>query len=265
MIIRNNKYYRMNRLFQRDKGRTFMVAIDHGQGGVLPGLENPEKLIRTIIEANPDAVIMGPGLMRRFRDYFAFREAPALILSVDTFLEGTLPKENFRGMEAHRVTTSLREAVRMGADAVKILMIWGRESVQVQADNFEFITRISEESQSLDLPVIIEPTLWGERASGIDKQDKDLVVDLARIAFEAGADMLKLEAQPEFVPDIIKAAPIPLTLLGGSIKDDFSGFLERIKLSIQNGAAGMVVGRNVWQADNIIETVKSFKDTIYNA
>lgn len=50
-----NKELRMNRLFDKS-GKTVMVAMDHGQGGVKPGLAHPEKLLAALVESKPDAL-----------------------------------------------------------------------------------------------------------------------------------------------------------------------------------------------------------------
>jgi len=243
-----------------------MVALDHGQGGLQKGMEQPELLMKSLIEADPDAVLMGPGLLRRFRHLFGFRGAPALILSLDMFLDGTLPKEDVEGMEAHRFTTTIQEAVRLGVDAVKVLMIWGRDSVAVQADNFQHITRICEESQKWNLPVIVEPTLWGPRAKQLsDEEKKSVILDIARIGFELGGDMIKIEAPSEIIPKMVSAVPIPITLLGGAPKGSMEVYLQDLQSSIRQGVVGAVVGRRVWQSDDISATVSQFKEAVYGA
>jgi fructose-bisphosphate aldolase, class I len=262
----SQKQFRLGRLFRKGTMRTFMVALDHGQGGLHKGLDRPAELMKSLVAADPDAVLMGPGLMRRFRHLFAFRGAPALILSLDMFLDGTLPKEDVEGMETHRFTTSVEEAVRLGADAVKILMIWGRESVDVQGDNFQNITRVCEESQKWNLPVIVEPTLWGPRAKGLSSEEKKRVIlDIARIGFELGGDMIKIEAPPEIVPELVSAVPVPITLLGGAPKGSMDEYLRGLQKSIAAGVVGAVVGRRVWQAEDIAGTAAHFKEAIYQA
>ena len=266
MNIMNHKLFKMNRLYRMGTKRTFMVALDHGQGGVHKGMDRPDTLMKDLVEADPDAILMGPGLMRQYRHLFSFRGAPALILSMDMFLNGTLPKEDVLGMEVHKYTTSVEEAVRLGADAVKLLMIWGRESVDVQGESFAQIARVCEESQKWGLPVIIEPTLWGPRAQDLSAEKKrKVILDIARIGFELGGDMLKIEAPTDLIPELTSIVPIPVTQLGGTPTGSLDDYLKDLQTSVRNGAVGAVVGRRVWQADNIPEVVSQFKNAVYNA
>ena len=55
---------RLNRLLASD-GRCFDVAIDHGffnERTFLDGIEDMRRVVTTIVEANPDAVQLSPGL-----------------------------------------------------------------------------------------------------------------------------------------------------------------------------------------------------------
>ena len=62
------KERRMRRLFQAD-GKTFIVAMDHaGSMGVLPGLENPGKLIDSIVAGGADAILTTYGVATQFAE-----------------------------------------------------------------------------------------------------------------------------------------------------------------------------------------------------
>ncbi len=62
---------RLNRLFSSD-GKCFDVAIDHGffnEYPFLSGIENIQKAINTIVQANPDAIQLSPGQASLLQEY----------------------------------------------------------------------------------------------------------------------------------------------------------------------------------------------------
>src|SRR5687768_14981359 len=63
---------RLGRLFDRDSGRSFIVAIDHGVTlGVPTGAERAVETVERVISYRPDAVLIGPGLLARTAALFA--------------------------------------------------------------------------------------------------------------------------------------------------------------------------------------------------
>jgi fructose-bisphosphate aldolase, class I len=75
---------RLNRLLA-DDGRCFDVAIDHGffnERTFLDNIEDMKRVISTIIEANPDAVQLSPGLAPLLQN-IAGKAKPSLVLRTD--------------------------------------------------------------------------------------------------------------------------------------------------------------------------------------
>src|SRR3954447_13519813 len=55
--------YRLNRLFSAASGRSLSIAVDHGVPGepdLLEGIEDMERVIDSVVEANPDALLLAP-------------------------------------------------------------------------------------------------------------------------------------------------------------------------------------------------------------
>ena len=115
---------RLGRLFDEQTGRSVIVAMDHGATGVPSGFADPRRLLCSIVAARPDGVILNTGLARRFAPLFGRRDAPALVLGIDNVLHrgphGQGPAD------AHWTQISVEEAVKLGADAVKVILIMGR-------------------------------------------------------------------------------------------------------------------------------------------
>lgn len=257
-----NKELRMNRLMH-DSGKTVMVAMDHGQGGVKPGLAHPEKLIKTIISAGPDAILLSAGMARTYNYLFGHKNAPALVISSDFILGSTVPQSP-GAMEELRQSISVEEAVRLGADAIKALLVFGNSSLKAQADNQQYITRLAEECNKWNLPLIVEPTTWGSQLTAERKKDVSLYADMARIAGEMGADLVKCDymGTPEEYQAVVDNCPVPVAILGGAKADPLQ-VANTITDAISCGVCGVVFGRNVWQSNDPAATVKGLQAITY--
>jgi fructose-bisphosphate aldolase, class I len=238
---------RLGRLFDERTGRSVIVAMDHGATGVPDGLAEPTRLVPMIVAAQPDGVILNPGLARRFTPLFARRDAPALVLGIDQVLHR---QPGGRGpAEAHWPQVSVEEAVRLGADAVKVILIMGRPSPRDWADDLAYVAQTAETCRRWEMPLMVEPYLWGEHVPADPATRARLNADGARIAVELGADLLKLEVggDLEAFRAIVAAAPVPVFVLGGPKRESQREMLADVAAAAAAGAVGLTIGRNVWQ------------------
>ena len=135
-----NKELRMNRLFDAC-GKTVMVAMDHGQGGVKPGLAHPEQLLETLVAAQPDAILLSGGMARTYNYLFGAKNSPALVISSDFFANNTIPQQPGE-IEELRQSISVEECVRLGADAGQGLFIFaGGPDIITKAGGVEHIVQ----------------------------------------------------------------------------------------------------------------------------
>src|SRR5438093_2755848 len=121
------KSIRLGRIFDRGTRRTVIVAIDHGIGGAPQGLANLLPGVEALVAGGPDALILTAGALRRLAPVLAGRRGPGLLLTVDHAGGATVPGGGNRG-EQHRLLLGIEDALRLGADGVKTLLIFGRES-----------------------------------------------------------------------------------------------------------------------------------------
>jgi class I fructose-bisphosphate aldolase len=257
-----NKELRMNRLFD-ECGKTVMVAMDHGQGGVKTGLSHPEQLLKTLIAVRPDALLLSGGMARTYNSLFGRKGSPALVISSDFIVGSTIPQAP-GDIEELRQSISVEECVRLGADAVKALLIFGRRDRRLMADNMEYVTRLAEECNRWNLPLIVEPTTWGAELTAEKKRDISLYVDMARIAGELGADLVKCDyiGTPDEFRSVVDNCPVPVAILGGA-KAGAEQIARTIENSAESGACGVVFGRNVWQSPDPAAVVAGLKALTY--
>jgi len=206
----------MGQLFDRESGRAFVVAFDHGQALPIPeGLGNPVDLLERIIAGGPEGILLTAGMLSQSQHLFSHRQAPAAIVRADwTTLDKRMQAELG---EQYRSLVTPGEALALGASALCTYIIGWPAEGRMFAENIESVARTVHQAHAVGLPVIVEATLWGSRMS--DKKDHQLLRQMCRIAAELGADALKTE----FVGDeeaervmIEEAGNIPVLTLGGA-------------------------------------------------
>ncbi|HUI70586.1 MAG TPA: hypothetical protein VL354_08670 [Spirochaetia bacterium] len=257
---------RMSRLFDKESGNSVVIAMDHSAVfGALKGLEDAGGALDTIVAGEPDGVLLPGGAARGFQNRLAGRGAPALIIALDFPIFFPYPGSAVT-VEEQGVMVSPEEALRLGADMVKILLIFGREQPSVQARNFAQTAQLVEKCHSLGLPVMLEPTAWGLRFDPKTAKEAGVLRDMARVAAEFGADVVKTDypENPREFSLIASACPVPLLALGGSKKPSEEDLLREVLVLIENGARGVTFGRNVLQGRSPERMVRAIRKAVHH-
>lgn len=220
---------RLSRLFGADN-RCLVVALDHAgfMDKPLRGLESPGEVLRQTASAGADAFLVTPGSASRYSENMG---RAGLWLSVDT-----------APVLAERV---VKEALRLGADGLKCMVYpnWDARPNSV-ADFFALALACRE----WNLPIMAE-VIPGGFMAGPDMRAPEIIAAGARVAFEAGADVIKTiyTGSPESFAKVKAYCPAPIIVLGGErAKDDYT-VLQSVRDAMDAGAAGVAIGRNVWQ------------------
>ena len=239
---------RMRRLFGKESGRAYVVAIDHGMlFGVQEGSEDAVRAVERSVATGPDGLFISPGLLDRTGHLLAHRGAPSPIVRLDYL---TIDERTRHYGDYHRVLCTPARAAALGADAVVMYLLFGVAEGGTFANNLLAIGRAVEAAHDLGLAVVAEVVAWGSQAT--DRQDADLLAYGARLAVEVGADMVKTEytGDPESMTRLVDGCPAPVLVLGGAKVDSLDGLLATTNDALLSGAAGVIYGRNIWQADD---------------
>lgn len=246
------KAYRLNRLFNARSNRCFDVAIDHGffnERGFLQGIENLEKAVRTVVEAAPDAIQLTVG-QAHYLQSLPGKEKPALVLRADVAnVYGTvLPRALFSRM----IDQPVEQAVRLDAACVVVNLFRIPEQPEITDQCIQNILRLKPDCDRCAIPLMIEPLVFqpNQKAGGyMVDGDLDKILPLVRQAVELGADIIKADPTDDvsvYHKVVEIAGRIPVLVRGGGKAAD-KEILERTENLIQQGAAGIVYGRNIIQ------------------
>jgi DhnA family fructose-bisphosphate aldolase class Ia len=119
------------------------------------------------------------------------------------------------------------------------------------AGALELLGRVLEEARVLGLEVMVEPLGW--RGGAVDRST-DAIVAAAVIAHDMGAPLLKVPVpavapgpeRVDAVRRVVAAVGVPVLFLGGP-RGDRAVLLGEIADAVAGGAAGMAIGRSVYQ------------------
>ncbi len=252
---------RLGRLFDRESGRSFITAFDHGGSArVPPESGGAVEVVERIVAGEPDGVLITPGLLKQSSHLFAFRGAPVPVVRADWT---TLDERTKDLGEHYRVLIDPTDAASLGAGAVVMFLIHGPEEGAMFADNVRAISDAAAEARDVGLPLIVEATLWGSRVE--DRKSPDLLAYICRMAAELGADAVKTEytGDPASMADVVEGCPVPILTLGGAKSGSENAVFEAARGAIEGGAKGIIFGRNVWMADDPVRMSKSLRDVVH--
>lgn len=250
------KTFRLNRLFNARSGRCFDVAVDHGffnEPGFLQGIEDMRKVVNTLVDAAPDAIQLTLGMARHLQEIRG-RQKPSLVLRTDVanIYGRTLPENRRFSL---MIEETMLQAVRHDAACVCVNLFQIPGAPEVHAECVENILRLKPQADYYGVPMMVEPLVFQPNAkAGGYMVDGDLtkIMYLVRQAVELGADIIKADPADDVgvYHQVVEAASgIPVLVRGGGRVADRE-ILERTKRLLEQGAHGIVYGRNVIQHPN---------------
>lgn len=249
------KSFRLKRLFNAKSSRCFDVAVDHGffnLPGFIAGIEDMKKTVETLVEAGPDAIQLTVGMARHLQN-ISGRQKPSLVLRTDVanIYGKTLPEKRCFSL---MIEEPMLQAVRHDAACVCVNLFQIPGAPEVHAECVQNILRLKPQSDHFGMPMMVEPLVFRAAHEGGYTVNGDAIAikHLVRQAVELGADIIKADPTDDLqiYHEIIEAASgIPVLVRGGGRVSDEVIF-QRTKALLEQGAAGIVYGRNVIQHAN---------------
>ncbi len=227
------KELRYRRLFPSDS-KLCLTPIDHGITiGTAGGLKNINKTLNNL-SGMVDGIVLHKGIIKNFVDNVHSDCRLFLHLSASTILGNT---KNDKVL-----ITSVEEAVQYGADAVSIhANFGGPKEPEVLRD----MGIISRECNKWGMPLMVMSYMIGYSGRA------DLS-HMVRIVQEMGGDICKISypGSMDATHELIEGVDIPVLIAGGDRMDSPEEVFTMIDNCMKGGAAGVAMGRNIFQADN---------------
>jgi DhnA family fructose-bisphosphate aldolase class Ia len=246
------KLARLNRLFNPRTGRCFDVALDHGffnEGSFLAGIEDLPRALAALAAAAPDAIQLTAGQAPHLQR-LAQRPKPALVLRTD--VANVYGRELPRTLFSRMIEEAALQAVQLDAACVVVNLFRIPGQPEVTDQCIQNILRLKPQCDRCGMPLMIEPLVFqpNARAGGyMVDGDPEKIIPLVRQAVELGADVIKADPTDDIAlyhKVIETAGGIPVLVRGGG-KAGEEEILLRTEALLQQGAAGIVYGRNIIQ------------------
>lgn len=231
-----HKVRRMQRIFGPD-GRTLIVAMDHASAIPAPGLEHPGETLRQVVAGGADAIFTTFGIATAYAQALG---RTGLILRMDGGVTAlgvqTAPRSPWLTVE---------DALAVGADGVACMALPGSSH---EAESLPYAARLAAEAQRWGVPLMIEALPKGFEV-GWEAWNTDNVAFAARLAAELGADLVKTAytGSIEGFQRVVRECYVPVVVLGGERMDSVERLLNIVDEALEAGAAGVAMGRNIWQ------------------
>ncbi|MGN9908988.1 2-amino-3,7-dideoxy-D-threo-hept-6-ulosonate synthase [Phytohabitans sp. LJ34] len=244
---------RLHRLFRHGDDRLLVVPLDHSvsDGPIAPAGGLPA-LVRQLAGNGVDTVVLHRGSVREI-DPGIFRDIALIVHLSASTKHAPDPDGKF-------LVADIDCALRLGADAVSVHVNLGsREEARQIAD----LARTADSCDRWGVPLLAMMYPRGPRIA--DPRDPELVAHAASLAADLGAHIVKVPytrsvAEMAFV---IRSCPIPVVVAGGPKRDDTESVLSYVDEVMRAGAAGLAMGRNVFQAPDPGARARAVADLVH--
>ncbi|ELY91494.1 2-amino-3,7-dideoxy-D-threo-hept-6-ulosonate synthase [Natrinema altunense] len=215
-------------------GSYVIIPMDHGiTMGAVQGLKDIESTIDGVTSGGADAVLTQKGIAPRVHDN---KNDKGYIVH----LNGSTtigPDEQDK-----RMTGTVEEAIRVGADAVSFHINVGSD---YEPDQISQLSEVTEQAQRFGMPVL---AMAYARGPGVDSTDPEALGHAVRLAEELGADIVKTgySGDAESFQHVVESTRLPVVIAGGSKGTDRET-IEMVRGVMDAGGAGVSMGRSVFQ------------------
>lgn len=244
---------RWHNIFKKD-GKAFILAMDHGIGfNVLPEMKNPGEIIKKAVSGGVDAILTTFGIAKNFQKEIG---NVGLILRLDGG-ETEIGREDIPMSNLY----SVEDAVRLGADGVLCMGFPGAKGEDVTLKN---LAHNAAECNKWGIVLGAEMLPRGFEPVD-DARTPENIALACRIGAELGADFIKTQyvGDKEIFRNIVESVYRPILVLGGGkTKSDYE-LLKMVKESMEAGAAGVVMGRNIWRHPEVEKICSAIAEIIH--
>ena len=231
------KKIRIKRIFNIASGKTVIVPMDHGVSmGPIYGLTDIDATVNMIIRGGANATIVHKGIVTSTSRSEDTDIGLIIHLSASTSLN---PDPN------NKISVcNVDEALALGADAVSVHVNIGALTESAMLGS---LGKTARACNRWGIPLLAMMYPRGENVT----ESVETIKLAARVGAEIGADIVKCPytGSAETFAQVVSGCPVPVVIAGGSKLSDRQT-LEMIEGAMDAGAAGLSMGRNVFQHEN---------------
>jgi putative autoinducer-2 (AI-2) aldolase len=236
---------RLANIFDATSGRTVMLAFDHGYFlGPTSGLERVDLDIVPLIPY-ADTLMLTRGILRT--------SIPP------TYTRGIVLRASggpsiLRELSDEQIAVSIDEAVRLNVAAMAVQVFIGSEN---ETQSIHNMTRLIDMGNAAGIATLAVTAVGKDMA-----RDAQYFRLATRMCAELGATYIKTYYVDEDFDTVTAGCPVPIVIAGGK-KIPEADALELAYKAVQEGAAGVDMGRNIFQAEHPIAMIQAVRKVVH--
>ena len=236
---------RMSKIFDPISGHTVMLAIDHGYfQGPTTGLERIDINILPLLPYT-NTLMLTRGILRS--------------LIPPTYSNGIVMRASggpsiLKELSNEQLAVDMEDALRMNVSAMAVQVFIGGE---FETQSIHNMTRLVDAGLRYGMPTL-----------AVTAVGKDMVRDAryfslaCRICAELGATYVKTYYVPKGFETVTSSCPVPIVMAGGKKLPEKDALIMTYN-AIDQGAAGVDMGRNIFQSDHPIAMIKAVREIVH--
>ena len=236
---------RLARIFNPKTGRRVMLAFDHGYfQGATTGLERIDVKIMPLAPY-ADTLMLTRGILRSIVPP-SFTQSIVMRASGGTSMLKELSNEE--------IAVDIEDSIRMNVSAMAVQVFIGGEHEKQSIIN---MTRLVDQGTRYGIPTL-----------AVTAVGKDMVRDAryfrlaTRICAELGAHYIKTYYVEKDFETVTASCPVPIVIAGGKKIPELDA-LKMAYNAIQQGAAGVDMGRNIFQSEAPVAMIKAVRSVVH--
>jgi putative autoinducer-2 (AI-2) aldolase len=236
---------RFARIFQAGSGKTVMLAFDHGYfQGPTTGLERVDISIRPLLPY-ADTLMLTRGILRS--------------VIPPTFARGVVLRASggpsiLKELSNEQIAIDIEDALRLNASALAVQVFIGGECETQSVHN---MTRLVDIGNRYGVPTLAVTAVGRDMV-----RDAKYIRLACRICAELGASYVKTYYVPEGFETVTASCPVPIVIAGGKKLPEFEA-LKMAYDATQQGALGVDMGRNIFQAASPVHMIQAVRKVVH--
>ncbi|HUV04500.1 MAG TPA: 3-hydroxy-5-phosphonooxypentane-2,4-dione thiolase [Armatimonadota bacterium] len=236
---------RLSNIFSPETGKTVMLAIDHGYfQGPTTGLERVDVNILPLLPY-ADTLMLTRGILRS--------------VIPPTYTRGIVLRASggpsiLKELSNEQIAMDIEDAIRLNAAAVAVQVFIGGEFETQSVHN---MTRLVDMGNRYGIATLAVTAVGKEMV-----RDAKYIRLATRICAELGATYVKTYYVPDGFETVTASCPVPIVIAGGKKLPELDA-LELAHNAIRQGAAGVDMGRNIFQAESPVAMIRAVRKVVH--
>ncbi|MDQ3838042.1 MAG: 3-hydroxy-5-phosphonooxypentane-2,4-dione thiolase [Thermoproteota archaeon] len=237
---------RLSKIISPKDGRGVMLAVDHGYFlGPTEGLRTPRTTIGPLLPY-ADSLMLTRGVLRTSVN--PDMNIPIVLrVSGGTSIVG-------EDLSNETLVTSMEEAIRLNASCLALSIFVGSKYENRSLAN---LSRLVDMGERYGIPVLAVTAVGKEM-----NRDSRYLGLACRIAAELGAHIIKTYYCQNF-EEVVEGCPVPVIIAGGKKLPQEIEALQLAYNALRDGAAGVDMGRNIWQSRYPTSMIKAVRAIVH--